>query len=220
MWEEYDMRLYPIAKEVEPLDVGSIWWEWLLDNGVGYVILTGKAVRPLHYRYQEDNEGNSPRENHGFFVSEEQAKMMAVVTNGLVFVEKDKWIELEEECTESERKKIKNAPLLYVYHLPTRKNFIQRAEEFISFAEESGGFYIGQSEEIRDFELFIRCALEDYHVFEGVTRDTVQVQYLEEDDMIDGKHWRTHLEEEAKEEGYQIVIEDSEGDCISIRKIG
>ena len=214
------MRLYPIAKEVEAFEVSGMWWDWLLDSGVGYVICTGKAVRPLHYRYQQDKEGNTPRENQGFFVSEEQAKMMAVVANGLAFVEKDKWIELDEECTEQERNQIRRDMLSQVYNHPTHKNFIKHVEEFVSFAEERGGFYIGQTEEARDFETFVRCSLEECYDFEGIALDTIQVEYLKEETAINGKHWRTHLEEAAKEEGYQIVIEDREGECVNVRKIG
>lgn len=135
--------LVPRNKELEPLYFGAFSWSWMLRAGVGLVIGTGDSIVPASYRYMPDKRGRDPNSNDGFHVTSKQAKLMAEVAKGLLSVEYGKHKEYEEaSAAERERWDAPGSLGTGLYHLPVRKDFLEKVERFVEWAPKSGGFWI------------------------------------------------------------------------------
>ena len=132
--------LIPRNKSIDPFYMGAFSWPWMLGAGVGLVIGTGKGIEPAQYYYAFDNLGRDPNCNDGFRVTASQARAMSLAAWGLVFVERavhEDFAKLPEE----ERKRREDS-WPYIYRVPVREDFIEKAAEFAEFAERSSGFSI------------------------------------------------------------------------------
>lgn len=134
----YDLR--PKNKEV-PEQRGMIFtWPIILqETGAGYLLGYGdNTSSPGMYVYNGSRGPGSPVSNDGFKVTASEAKVMAKLFRGYVFVKRcirEEW----EKKTEEEKAMIlailKNAK-------PPSEEFLNKVESLIDFCEKSGGFRI------------------------------------------------------------------------------
>lgn len=132
----YDLN--PKNKKIESISVGAFRWPILLqETGMGYILWYGTGFKSGTYVYQNGNNG-SPVSNDGYKVTANQAKMMAAIARGYVFVQRhvnQEWDALSPEDFEYweksqyVRKKMHEDHLIFL-------------EKFADFAEKSGGFSI------------------------------------------------------------------------------
>jgi len=129
----------PRNKDLEAFYLGAFSWPWMLDAGLGLVIGTGPATKPGSYIFHPDEKGRSPRNNDGYRVSASDAKKMADIAEGIVFVERyigEEWAELSEDQRLSWERRGD------LYRKPIRKDFLDKAEQFAVWARQSKGFRI------------------------------------------------------------------------------
>ena len=136
--------LHARNKEIESIRFGAFSWPQMVkDTGMGYILNCGEGKFFAEYVYAKGNNG-SPLSNDGYKVSSSEAKMMAKIARGYVFVKKfinQKW----DELSENERKtdlEVKGHDGLPLYNKPINEEFLKSLEKFADFAEKSNGFRI------------------------------------------------------------------------------
>jgi len=130
-------------KKLNSFYMGSFSWSWMLDAGVGLVLGAGRGVEPATCIWLPDNKGRSPYYNDGFRVTAAQARAMALAARGLVAVKEsinDTWASLDAITAD----KYKRADVLglSLYQQPVRDDFIEKAQAFADWAEQSQGFAV------------------------------------------------------------------------------
>jgi hypothetical protein len=136
----YDLKAK--KSDLEEFHFGAFSWAWLLDEGVGLAIKTGPGLDALTYYYEPDENGHSPQDNDGYYVTEEKAKMMAELTRSVVFLQQ-KRRESFNKKSEEEQKTMRDFNLRSTaFRLPVREDFVEKAEKFAEWADKSGGFTI------------------------------------------------------------------------------
>lgn len=115
------------------------WPQILNETGVCYLFGYGDNTISLGtYIYDESRGPGSPVSNDGFKVTSSEAKIMAKMFRGYVFVKRairEEWNKKTEE-----EKKIMMA--INVGLVPPSEDFINKIESLIGFCEKSGGFTI------------------------------------------------------------------------------
>jgi hypothetical protein len=148
----YDLRAR--NREVGDLHFGAFSWMWMLERGVGLIIghSDGGDGRHIYSPRIVRGVSTSPMHNDGFPVSASEARAMALAARGLAATERHRaaaW----EELPEATRMAIGALPIGVwkdnEYHMlerdrraPVRADFIEKAERFAAWAEQSGGFRI------------------------------------------------------------------------------
>lgn len=130
-------NLHPNNLDAGEHYMGSFFWSWLLDAGVGLAINCGPALKPWRYYYKYDASGGAkaPKENDGYEVSDEDAKLMGRLAESIVWLERERRKEFNEMPKErqTECEKLPS---------PVRDDFVDKAEKFAEWAPKSGGFSI------------------------------------------------------------------------------
>lgn len=131
--------LRPRNKAIEPFRSGAFFWSWLLTEGVGLPIGCGRSIVPAMYRYTPDRLGRDPMSNDGFHVLAKQARVMATCARGLLNIERGKHDEYSRMSPEEQQRVSTNVSM---YRMPVRSDWLEGVERFVTFAEQSGGFWI------------------------------------------------------------------------------
>ncbi len=136
--------LIPRNKKLDSFHFGMFSWGWMLDQGIGLIIGTGKAIRPAGYSFIPDKLGRDPNHNDGFRVTAEQARAMALAASGLAsvknFINKE-W----EDMPEGTQAKMKEGNERFghnIYNTPVSEDFITKIKAFAEWAYNSQGFAI------------------------------------------------------------------------------
>lgn len=132
--------LYPRNKNLKPISFGVFTWPSMLhETGMDYVLNCGRSIYEGRYIYQKkNNKDGSPLSNDSFPVSSFEAKCMAKVALGYVFVYEEinrQWKDLEEEERDEiyrSKSKIRSVD----------ENFLLKLKAFAEFAQNSKGFRI------------------------------------------------------------------------------
>ena len=134
--------LKPRNKKNGWLHLGAFTWSWMLSEGVGLIIGYGPSKNPASFSYIPDKKGRCPCYGDGYYVSADLAWAMGVAALSLVSGCRrviKQWDELnpddrkkEEEWNEKHR----------IYTTPVRVDFIDAAEKFGIWAQQSSGFGI------------------------------------------------------------------------------
>ena len=124
--------------DLKPIEVGSNSWViYMQDFALGYVLNYGTGLKSGSYVYEDGNKG-TPTSNDGYIVTAEQAKAMALVAKGFVFVQRavnEQWEALEQvqrEHYEGSR----------FCRQSVHEDHLTWLEAFAAFAEKSNGFTI------------------------------------------------------------------------------
>ncbi len=136
--------LHASKKDVQSIRVGAFSWPmYLQESGAGYVVGYGAGLRPATYVYQSGKKG-SPVSNDGYYVTSKEAKIMAVVIDGYLSVQK--FMRLEFDALPEEKvKEMEEANTKFswkTYNLPIATKHLDKLEEISKFMKESGGFRI------------------------------------------------------------------------------
>ena len=134
----YDLR--PKNKEAgSPSGMLFTWPIILNETGACYLFGYGNnTVNPGTYVYNGSRKPGSPVSNDGFKVTPSEAKAMAKLFRGYVFVKKairEEW----EKMTEEEKKLILSFD---TKNEPPSEEFLNKIESLADFCEQSGGFRI------------------------------------------------------------------------------
>jgi hypothetical protein len=115
------------------------WSVILNETGACYLFGYGEnTARPGFYIYNDSRGPGSPVSNDGFKVSASEARIMAKLFKGYVFVKREirkEWEEMSEYKKNMFLSIDKNAS-------PPSSEFIDKVESLIEFCEKSGGFTI------------------------------------------------------------------------------
>lgn len=135
--------LHARNKNIESIRFGVFSWPIMLqDTGMGYILNYGAGKDPASYVYGKGNNG-SPASNDGYRVTSEQAKAMATVARGYVFVKSfinKEWDKIPEPQRQQD---IDFAFDGRKIHLPpVNQEFLDSLLKFAEFAEKSHGFII------------------------------------------------------------------------------
>jgi hypothetical protein len=133
----YSLR--PRNKALKSFHFGAFSWLWMLDEGVGYVIGYGRGVTPGTWIAAPDPSGRFPTHEDGFRVSAEQARAMAMAARGVVAVYRHVQRE-HDAATPEERARREEQRWRDMYRTPVRADFLDLAEAFAAWADESRGF--------------------------------------------------------------------------------
>ena len=136
--------LKPHNSALEWFHFGAFSWLWMLDSGVGLVLSTGSGRKPASFFYQEDEQGFCPHYNDGFRVPAKEARMMAQIARGLVFVQhgiNDEWEALSKE-ERTRDMAVNEGEFKNLYRTPVREDFLDRVSAFADWADRSKGFRI------------------------------------------------------------------------------
>ena len=109
---------------------------------MGYVLNYGAAKSPGQYVYEGGKKG-SPVSNDGFKVTATEAKMMARIARGYIFVKSfvnEEWSRLSEDGRELHRNASYENRRIYTPEVS--EEFLQKILKFADFAEKSKGFRI------------------------------------------------------------------------------
>lgn len=122
-----------------PSGMFMTWPIILAETGAGYILGYGAdTTKPGMYVYNGARGPGSPVSNDGFKVTPGEAKIMAKLFRGYVFVKemiREEW----DKKTKEERAKI----LSYGYAKePPSEEFINKVKSLADFCEKSGGFRI------------------------------------------------------------------------------
>ena len=134
----YDLR--PKNSEAgSPSGMISTWPIILQETGAGYLFGYGpNTVKACYYVYNGKRGPGSPVSNDGFKVSASEAKTMAKLFRGYVFVQRA--IRKDYERMSSRDKEI-NSKFNW-YKEPPCEDFLKKVEELAEFCEKSNGFRI------------------------------------------------------------------------------
>jgi hypothetical protein len=130
-------------KNAKNMSIGFMWDIMLKETGMGYLLGYGSGVSPGSYVYNYEQAGRLPSLNDGFIVTSFDAKAMAKIARGYLFVTRFNnqiWDAMTEEERARKSTALANNKLLY-----TQKKgdlFLKKLEDFAEFAEKSGGFRI------------------------------------------------------------------------------
>ncbi|GHV31570.1 hypothetical protein FACS1894177_06450 [Bacteroidia bacterium] len=123
----------------QPTGMLFTWPQILNETGAGYLFGYGiNTVGPGSYIYNGLRGPGSPVSNDGFDVTDYEAKVMARLFGGYVFVKRairEHW----DALSEMERRAILD---INSNRCPPSTEFINKVESLIDFCENSGGFTI------------------------------------------------------------------------------
>jgi hypothetical protein len=138
----YDLN--PKNKQLNSLYIGVFSWPMFLqETGMGYVLSYGTGFKPGSYVYSNNNNG-SPVSNDGYKVTSLEAKMMAKVARGYVFVQRyvnEEWEQLSEEMVK-DCEQTNNRHSFKMYRGKMDEDHLIFLEKFADWAEKSKGFTI------------------------------------------------------------------------------
>ena len=132
--------LKPRNKNMDWFHMGAFSWSWMLNEGVGLVLGYGPARSPGSFSYVPDKKGRCPAYNDGYYVPADLARAMGLAALGLVAscrrIAKE-WDELSEE---TRKRDLEWNEKHRIYKSPVRTDFVDKAENFGVWAQESKGF--------------------------------------------------------------------------------
>ena len=133
--------LIPIRSEAgSPRGMIMTWPMILQETGAGYLLGYGiNTVKAGYYVYDGRRGPGSPVSNDGFKVSASEAKTMAKLFRGYVFVQRA--IRKDYEAMSSHDKEI-DSKFNCMHKEPPCEEFINKVEELAEFCEKSKGFRI------------------------------------------------------------------------------
>ena len=121
------------------LVLGSFFWGWLLDAGVGLPLGVGRGLEATSFVY-DDRRAGCVYFNDGSAVTADEAAQMAMVAEWVADYQVslyDVWL----KKTEEQRKAMEEAPFR-LYNTPVRRDWVKRARDFAVWARASGGFTV------------------------------------------------------------------------------
>lgn len=134
----FDLR--PRNKNLNTFTMGSFSYGWMMDSPVGWVVGYSKGITPTSYIAYVREDGCDLMSNDGGRVSAKEAKQMARMAR--LLAENQKQLHNHFDKLDEVTKKIYEENKDNRYHLPVRKDFIEKIEAFADFAEKSGGFRV------------------------------------------------------------------------------
>ena len=133
--------LHAKKKDIPDLRMGAFSWPIILEKtGAGYVLEYGKGFTPASYVYTPRN--GSPVSNDKFDVTITETKAMVLCCKGFVKVKRFVNKEWDAMSPEDRKQSEKLNEVMKVYTPYTGEQFLEKIEQFIEFAEKSGGFRI------------------------------------------------------------------------------
>jgi hypothetical protein len=132
--------LMPKNKDAgEPSGMIFTWPIILNETGAGYLFGYGQnTIAPGTYVYNGSRGPGSPVSNDGFKVTPSEAKAMAKLFRGYVFVKRA----IREEWDKKTEEQQKNILAFDEKATPPKEEFINKVESLAEFCEKSGGFRI------------------------------------------------------------------------------
>lgn len=134
----YDLS--PRNKSAGTFHAGAFSWSWALEAGLGLPFGHGRGIKPAQFVYSGRPDGLCLSYNDGARVTAKEARLMATVARWICEYQDNVW-NVWNSYSEEQREAMrtdKNG----LYHLPVRRDFIDRLRAFADWAETSGGFRV------------------------------------------------------------------------------
>lgn len=133
----YDLRP---RNNIGTFSMGSFSYSWMMDEGVGLVVGYSKGLEPGSYLCEERPDGLDLMYNDGGKVTAKEAKEMAKMAR-LIVANQERLHKYFDKLSEEDKKRYQENKNK-LYHLPVRKDFVEKVKNFADWAEKSGGFKV------------------------------------------------------------------------------